>query len=146
MPFRTDATNRRMMYERNKVRLQLLPLLAKEYNPHITGALSDLASTAGEDYDFISLHARRQFEKYAVNVSRRKVKMDLKGISRQHPAIARLMLRQMAESLTQDPAVLTFEHIHALENLAAQEAPSTLDLSHHLKAVKRQKFLEIYVA
>jgi tRNA(Ile)-lysidine synthase len=44
IPFCTDATNQQTVYERNKVRLELLPLLAKEYNPQIINALSDLAA------------------------------------------------------------------------------------------------------
>ena len=143
IPFCTDATNRQTVYERNKVRLHLLPLLAREYNPQIINALSDLAATAGEDYEFLSMRARKQFEKNVI-VSKRRVKMDLRGIRRQHPAILRLMFRQMAESLTRDPAALTFEHIHALENLAAQIGQGKVDLPHHLKAVKTQKFLELY--
>ena len=72
--------------------------------------------------------------------------MRLAGIRRRHPAMLRLMFRQMAESLTRDPAMLNFEHIHALENLAAQSAQGMIDLPHHLKAVKTQKFLELYYA
>ena len=141
--FCTDSTNRLMKYERNKVRRDLLPLLAKEYNPQIIHVLSDLAASAGEDYDFISLHARRQFEK-TVTVSRQKLKLNLKGIRRQHPAILRLVLRQMAECLTKAPSPLTFEHIRALEDLAVQEDNSVLDLPGHLKAVKTREFLELY--
>ena len=62
------------------MRLELLPLLAREYNPQIINALSDLAATAGEDYEFLSMHARKQFEK-SVIISKRKVKMDLKSIN-----------------------------------------------------------------
>lgn len=142
VPFCTDATNFSMKYERNKVRHGLLPLLAKEYNPQIINALSDLALTAGEDYEFLSMHARRQFER-KVTVFGNKVRMDLTNIRRQHPAILRLMLRQMAESLTKDPSVLAFEHVHALENLVAQNGHGTVDLPYHLKAVKTQKFLEL---
>jgi len=142
IPFCTDATNRQTKYERNKIRLHLLPLLVKEYNPQIINALSDLAVTAGEDYEFLSMHARKQFEKNVI-ISGKKVKMDLKSIRRRHPAILRLIFRQMAEILTKDPAVLDFEHIHALENLAAPGGRGTVDLPHHLKAVKTQKFLEL---
>ena len=63
IPFCTDATNRQTIYERNKVRLELLPLLAREYNPQIINALSDLAATAGEDYEFLSMHARSNLKK-----------------------------------------------------------------------------------
>jgi len=141
IPFCTDATNRLTVYERNKVRHHLLPLLAREYNPQIINALSDLAATALEDYEFLSMHARKQFEKNAI-ISKRKIKIDLKSLRRQHPAMLRLIFRQMVESLTKDPAALTFEHIHALENLVAQSGQGTVDLPHHLKACKTQKFLE----
>jgi len=142
VPFRIDATNKLTVYERNKVRHNLLPLLAREYNPQIVSVLSDLAATVGEDYDFLSMHAREQFEKIAV-ISQKKIKMGLKNISRQHPAILRLMLRLMVESLTKAPVVLSFEHIHALENLVSQSGPGSVDLPHRLKAVKNHKYLEL---
>ena len=138
--FCVDATNKKTIYERNKVRLSLLPLLAREYNPQIINALSDLANTAGEDYEFLSAQAGKQFEK-SVKVVGRKVKLDLKSIAGQHPAIIRLVLRQMAENLTKDPSALNFEHIHALEDLAALGRHGVVDLAHHLRAVKTLKYL-----
>jgi tRNA(Ile)-lysidine synthase len=145
IPFCTDRTNQQTVYERNKVRLKLLPLLAQEYNPKIINALSDLAETAGEDYEFLAMHASKQFEKNAI-ISKEHIKIGLKGISHQHPAILRLMLRQMVESLTKEPVALSFDHIHALEHLITTEAQGHLDLPHHLKAVKTQKFLELFYA
>jgi len=145
IPFCKDATNRQTVYERNKVRLHLLPLLAKEYNPQIIHALSDLAATALEDYDFISMQASQQF-KILVTVSKAKLKLDLKRINDLHPAILRLIFRQMAEVLTKDPAVLDFEHIRMLENLVCSKMPGAIDLPHHLKAIKTPKFLELSYA
>lgn len=143
IPFCTDATNRRTVYERNKVRLHLLPLLVRKYNPQIINTLSDFAATALDDYEFLSMHARKQFEKNVI-ISGKKVKMSLKSIRRQHPAMRRLIFRQMAEILTKDPAALDFEHIHALENLAAPSGQAIVDLPYYLKAVKTKKFLELY--
>ena len=143
IPFCTDHTNRQRIYERNKVRHELLPLLAREYNPQIIDALSDLAATSGEDYEFLSMHARKQFEK-SVTISRGKVRIDLKSIRRQHPAIVRMTLRQMVEVLSKDTAALTFEHAHALESLVFQNGPGVLDLPNHLKAIKNQEFLELF--
>ncbi|MDE1920401.1 MAG: tRNA lysidine(34) synthetase TilS [Candidatus Omnitrophica bacterium] len=142
VPFCTDATNFQTNYRRNKIRHKLLPQLAREYNPQITAVLSDLAATAGEDYDFLSSHARKVFEKKG-RVRGNKVRMDLEVLRRRHPAIVRLMLRQMVEGLTGDPAVLGFEHIHALENLVAQTKTGQLDLPGRLKASKTRRFLVI---
>ncbi len=37
IPFKEDSTNRQKIYFRNLVRLELLPLLKKKYNPNIVG-------------------------------------------------------------------------------------------------------------
>ncbi len=145
VPFCTDETNHQTVYERNRVRLELLPLLAKKYNPQIVNALSDLAVTAGEDYEFIASHARKQFEKIGI-ISNKRIKMDLNGLKRQHPAILRLLFRLMVESLTKDTATLSFEHVYVLENLVIHGGHGSVDLPHHLKAKKTLKFLELYYA
>ena len=141
-PFCTDATNSSLAYERNKIRHKLIPLLAKEYNPKIINALADLAATATQDYEFLSSHARRLFDQ-KVTLSKTKIKMNLKGVTAQHPAILRLVFRQMVECLVQDQAALDFEHVNALENLAVQKDNGILDLPHRLKAVKTQGILEL---
>jgi len=143
IPFCQDATNDQMIYERNRIRHELLPLLARQYNPQITGALTDFAASAIEDYEYLSVQASRPFKKI-VTVSKHKIKMQLKGIRQLHPAMLRLVLRQMVEKLTQDPSGLTFEHIHALENLVSQSAQGRIDLPHQMKAVKTKEFLELY--
>ncbi len=143
VPFRTDATNHQLLYERNKVRHQLLPLMARKFNPRIINALSDLAATAGEDYEFLSAYAQKFYDKNVI-VAKNKVKIDLTPIKRQHPAIVRLLLRQMVEVLTNDPASLSFEHIHALEGLVSQDGPGALDLPFSIKAVRDKKSLELF--
>jgi tRNA(Ile)-lysidine synthase len=145
MSYCTDNTNQQKVYERNRVRLDLLPRMAKEYNPQIINTLADLASTAAEDYEFLLMHARKQFDKMVI-VSGKKITLELKNAGRQHPAILRLIFRQMVEHLSKDPVGLSFEHIHALEHLVALKGEGRLDLPHRLKAVKFKKSLELYYA
>jgi tRNA(Ile)-lysidine synthase len=145
IPFCTDQTNRQTKYVRNKVRLKLLPLLAREYNPQITNVLTDLAHTAYEDYAFLAQHAQKRFEK-SVTISARRVKITLKQISLLHPAIRRLIIRQMAAALIHDQTALTFEHIHAIENLITHKGPGRIDLPHRLMMRKTKEFLELSYA
>ena len=46
VPWRTDPTNRTRRYLRNRLRLDLLPLIAREYNPRIVERLCALARDA----------------------------------------------------------------------------------------------------
>lgn len=47
-PFRDDASNREVRFTRNRIRHELLPLLADRYNPGVVDALLRLGALAGE--------------------------------------------------------------------------------------------------
>ena len=145
MPFCQDPTNDHLKYERNRVRKQLLPLLAKDFNPRIIDVLSGLAVTAGDDYGFLEMAAQKQFKKNVI-FSEKKIRISLKSIKRQHPAISRLLLRLMVAKISKDESGLAFEHIHALEALMAPEHHGAVNLPHRLKAVKTKTDLELYYA
>ncbi|HHY15063.1 MAG TPA: tRNA lysidine(34) synthetase TilS [Firmicutes bacterium] len=49
VPYVEDASNWEPVYVRNKIRHELLPLLAREYNPEITKQLMQLAALARQD-------------------------------------------------------------------------------------------------
>ncbi|MGH7171846.1 MAG: tRNA lysidine(34) synthetase TilS [Gemmataceae bacterium] len=49
-PYREDATNKDLRYTRNRLRHELLPLLAQQYNPAIVRVLASLAEQAEETY------------------------------------------------------------------------------------------------
>ncbi len=60
-PFREDATNASTTYTRNRVRHELLPLLARDYNPQVREALLRLSQIAGKADDFVCRSARHHF-------------------------------------------------------------------------------------
>lgn len=49
LDYRVDASNYECQYLRNRIRLRLIPLLEKEYNPNIVKSLCQLASLAREE-------------------------------------------------------------------------------------------------
>jgi tRNA(Ile)-lysidine synthase len=51
-PWRNDATNLDVAHTRNRVRHQLLPLLARDFNPSIQQRLSDIAEIAHAESDY----------------------------------------------------------------------------------------------
>ncbi|MBR5586758.1 MAG: tRNA lysidine(34) synthetase TilS [Clostridia bacterium] len=53
LPYVTDSTNLESIYTRNKIRHELLPVLA-EFNPNILSALTTLSDTALADKEFFS--------------------------------------------------------------------------------------------
>ncbi len=63
-PF-TDSSNLETEYTRNKLRLQLIPQLEKDYNPKIKEALYNLAKLAAADRHYLQGLALRYFERLA---------------------------------------------------------------------------------
>jgi tRNA(Ile)-lysidine synthase len=49
-----DSSNHKLIYQRNKIRLQLLPLLEETYNPRIKESILRLAKLAKEQHDFMA--------------------------------------------------------------------------------------------
>ena len=60
---RRDHTNEEAVYARNKIRLELLPLLKEEYNPNIVDTLGRLGRLASEDKGYIYEMASDAYEK-----------------------------------------------------------------------------------
>jgi tRNA(Ile)-lysidine synthase len=56
-PYRDDSTNRLEDYTRNRIRLQLLPLLERDYNPRVREALLRLAQIAGQTDELLGKQA-----------------------------------------------------------------------------------------
>ncbi len=63
-PF-TDSSNLETDYTRNKVRLELIPQLEKQYNPRIREALYGLATLAADDRFFLQNLAKKKYLKIA---------------------------------------------------------------------------------
>src|SRR5262249_23000138 len=56
-PFREDRSNSDLRFTRNRLRHELLPYLAREYNPDIRSALARLAEQAGDAFAEIEAQA-----------------------------------------------------------------------------------------
>lgn len=61
--YRTDETNSSLDYTRNKIRLELLPFLEKEFSPSALESINRLSQTAREDADFLNSYAERLYKR-----------------------------------------------------------------------------------
>ncbi len=140
----TDETNARPIYLRNKIRLELVPYLAR-LNPNIHTALVDLAGTALDDYDYLETQARQRFKESVVS-SAQRVRIKIKNFAALHTSMRRLILRLAFEHLTGDTLQLTCAHVLSAEDLISND--SRKGEVHWPKSVvvaKRDKFLEIHL-
>ncbi|GAB1475992.1 tRNA lysidine(34) synthetase TilS [Bacillota bacterium] len=113
---RTDHSNMEPLYTRNRIRLELLPLLKNEYNVNIVSALSRLARIAGEDRDYFQtrLEAMQGIAKHDEEAGLCRIGREDYG--KLHPALGkRLLSAEFKEmGLIQD---ITAVHLDGADNL-----------------------------
>jgi tRNA(Ile)-lysidine synthetase-like protein len=120
-PYRTDPTNLTGKYARNRVRLEVLPVLEELY-PGAARNLARGAALAREDLEVIEDLAAGVIERRGVEVV-----LPLGGLSRLHPALRRYALRRAYSMLLPDAPPLGSGLVEAVL-ASVGEGTRTLDL------------------
>lgn len=135
---RRDPSNKEDIYFRNKIRNRLIPLLEREYSGNIRELLSNLAESAGQDYDYLANQADR-YRRF------HPAKINLTAFRRVHPSIQRIILRKAIARLKGDTRRITFKHIKEIEGLiASRPVNSVVDLPKGISVVKQKKGLRFF--
>lgn len=145
---RDDPMNRDPRFLRSRVRHQLLPLLARDYNPNIKGALTHLAEQIRTDYEFLQSQADRRWKR-TVKTSRgtRGFTVPIAVFLRQPKALQRRLIRRAIQGMTTDAGQLEYRHWLAVERLfLAQPAGTVLDLPGGVQLVRESERVMIQPA
>jgi tRNA(Ile)-lysidine synthase len=87
-PFCADESNQSFDFTRNRIRLQLLPLLERDFNPRVKSALLRLAQTADQADSFLQQQAETVLYTAARPIPS-GVELDLKRLAHLHPTLIR---------------------------------------------------------
>lgn len=90
-PFCEDATNRDTAFTRNRLRHELLPQLAADYNPQVVEALLRLARQAGEAQEVIATVVDDLVARCVFN-ERERLVVDCAAIAHEPPFVIRQVL------------------------------------------------------
>ena len=119
LPYRMDSTNFDARLQRNKVRMELLPLLVKEYNPEIIPLLNQLADRSRDDEACLERWARDRAHPWRVREGREE-RIPIRALGEFPPAVARRVLRQMLQTVRGSLHGLAHAHIESLRRFAAE--------------------------
>ncbi len=113
---RFDCTNDETNYTRNRLRLTVLPQLARDFNPSVKTALCKSAQLIGDEHDFVQTIAA---EKLATFLRERKSGLWIarQSVSAQHKAVQRELLRQMIEKKCGHLKGIGFWHVEKMIEL-----------------------------
>jgi len=117
LPHREDPSNEDVRFVRNRIRHELLPLLARDYNPNIKGALIQLAEQSRCDSTYLQASALRQWKRLARPSRSGSVTMTVRTLARQPKALQRQLVRHAIQRVQGDLNQFEFRHWLAVERL-----------------------------
>ena len=129
---RIDHTNLIPETLRNRIRLELLPML-RESNPRFSDALLRLADSATLDLSFIESRVAEIWPE-AVEEMAGGLSISRSTLSEVHPALRRRVLSQALESVSGGPLDIEGVHVTSLETLLTRETGSEFDLPKGIQA------------
>jgi tRNA(Ile)-lysidine synthase len=111
-----DKSNFEDKFLRNRIHLELLPLLEK-FNPDITNNIYNLSRNLSLDYDFIYTASRAAFESLKKGETAKTIKLDLEKLTKLHPALLQNVIRIAIEELKGHTRRIESRHIDEVVDL-----------------------------
>ncbi|BAL83882.1 putative tRNA(Ile)-lysidine synthase [Selenomonas ruminantium subsp. lactilytica TAM6421] len=143
LAFREDATNSVADCTRNRLRLELLPQLQRDYNPEIRRSLCQLAEVAAETSDFLQSEVNRYWQD-AAYVRQGDWALSQKTVAGLHPALQRGLIRRLWAEVTGSALDLSYVQTERLRSLLLTgQTSSQQELSHHYVARLAYGYLQI---
>lgn len=122
---RKDSSNEKAIFTRNKIRLELIPLLEKDFNSNIKEVLANMAENLQAEDDFLNKYARRKFRSVS-RIKQESIFIDLRKLKKQPEAIRKRILRAGLEELKGDLRRLTYQHWKEMEELIGERPVNSI--------------------
>ncbi len=145
IPFRTDSSNLKNLYFRNRIRNELLPSLEKSFNPNIRELLVNFAENVSCDFDFLEKAGLNSFKSLRTNSTDTKVVIKFKKFFTLHKALQKLVARAAIKELKGNVRSIDYRHWKELEDLVGQRPQNSIvDLPGDISVVKKSENLVFY--
>ena len=119
IPYRVDSSNRDLTLTRNRLRLELLPLLQQHYNPAVVDALCRLADQAQELADEIEIQVEGLLAEAELPRAGEVLVFSIERLQSASANLVREMFRRVWKREGWPMADMDFEHWHRLAQIAS---------------------------
>lgn len=120
LPTRTDPSNFKSIYTRNKIRLELLPLLKKDYNPNVVENLNRTAEILRVENEFLEKITEEVFLRIGRSTAC-EVVLEKSGFGELHPALQRRLIRFSFKRLAGEEKSLNYSYVRAAQTYLSTE-------------------------
>lgn len=142
--YRIDSSNLSKVYLRNKIRLDLIPYLAKEYNPNIMNTLMRNLTILRDEDTFFDEYIQRLYPEMVINRTEGSIILDAARLASLAHPVQRRILRHAFESIAGEEAgALSFRHIEDSLFLLERDKTGEVHLPHDLRVRREGETLRV---
>ncbi|MFQ6066450.1 MAG: tRNA lysidine(34) synthetase TilS [bacterium] len=127
-----DSSNRETSFLRNRVRLNLIPYLSREYGDKIEDVLFQTTNLLRQDSEYLKKETERVFKSVLEKKTDEELVFNEQKLSCLHPALQRRVIRRAIEKIKGNLRGITFDHIVSILKLYQTKQSKQLDLPHSL--------------
>lgn len=120
----TDSTNLVPIYTRNKIRLDLIPKIQKDFNPNFIETVNNTISSYRDDADYFEYEVSQKFNKL-VKKNGTSYFCDKTAFFGLHPAISKRLIRKIVEEMKGKEQI----------DITPQKIESILNMNHKVGTV-----------
>lgn len=114
---RLDKTNLEPIYSRNRIRLELMPYIRKNYNPNIVDTLWRTSEIASMDSDFLDQYTENAYRRMVKKRKKHSIVLDSILFKKEHISIQHRILRNCILHINHDLQGFTKTHITSILRL-----------------------------
>ena len=108
---RLDKTNLESIYNRNKVRLELIPYIEENFNPNIVEALWRTSRLASLDNEFLELYTKKSYDSMVEKIGEDSIVLDRNRFLKENRSIQQRIIRNGIIHINNNVQGLTEQHI-----------------------------------
>ena len=141
--YRTDCTNEMDIYTRNKIRLNILPLM-REVNENAIENIARTASIIYEEEEYLESLTEYNYEKCLISKNKGNVVIDINKIKEFHNVMIRRVLRRALRDIKKDIKDISYTHIESINDILMKGTGKKVNLPFGIVCETEYEKLKIY--
>lgn len=140
---RIDKTNLENIYTRNKIRLEMIPYIEKNFNPDIIQALNRLSHTIKNDNDYITQVSLEKFRRYCKKEENKVIINE--EIFMEHDALLTRVIRMALKEVSGSLYNFEKDHIYDIINIQRGSTGKIIMLPNGIRVLNNYGNVYLYI-
>lgn len=130
--FRNDSTNSLNIYTRNKIRLDLMPYIKKEFNPNIIENLVNMAEVFSDENNFLDELAKNLLDDVTFEKTQEKIVLNIEKLKQNNVVVIKRAIRLALTSFNQNLYNISLEHINNIISIIKKNTGKSINLPNNI--------------